>query len=98
MKKNTSYILLFVLSLILAMMVSCEFVGKIPYTIVYMCGFIGGMSIVFIRLNTKNLKLNMYKRELEKESISSNDNSAKVKILESKIKVLEKALEDALKK
>ena len=43
-------------------------------------------------------KLNSYKRELEKESVSSDEASAKVKVLESKIKVLEKALENALNK
>ena len=45
----------------------------------------------------KNKKINIYKRQLEKESISSDENAAKVKVLESKIEVLEKALENALK-
>ena len=51
-----------------------------------------------IKLNVKNDKLKSFKRELEKESVSSNEASAKVKVLESKIEVLEKALENALKK
>lgn len=42
--------------------------------------------------------LTAYKRELEKQSIGSTESSSKVKVLESKIAVLEKALEDALKK
>ncbi|MCR5265666.1 MAG: hypothetical protein K6E29_03625 [Cyanobacteria bacterium RUI128] len=42
--------------------------------------------------------LNMYKRELEKESIDKTENSSRVKVLESKIEVLEKALDEALKK
>ena len=42
--------------------------------------------------------LKMYKRELEKESIDKTENSSKVKVLESKIQVLEKALDEALKK
>ena len=42
--------------------------------------------------------LNMYKRELEKESIDKTENSSRVKVLESKIQVLEKALDEALKK
>ena len=49
-------------------------------------------------LNVKNQKLNSYKRELEKESINSTENSSRVKVLEAKIEVLEKALENALKK
>lgn len=50
-----------------------------------------------IKLRVKNTKLNSYKRELEKEAISSSENSSRVKVLESKIEVLEKALENALK-
>ena len=44
----------------------------------------------------KNNKIKAYQRQLEKESISSDDNSARVKVLEQKIEVLEKALENAL--
>ena len=47
---------------------------------------------------SKNKKINSYERELEKESILSTENSSRVKVLESKIEVLEKALENALKK
>lgn len=43
-------------------------------------------------------KYNAYKRELEKGSISNTNGEAKIKVLENKITVLEKALEDALKK
>ena len=39
-----------------------------------------------------------FERKLEKTSVSSDENSAKVKILEAKIQTLEKALEDATKK
>ncbi len=42
--------------------------------------------------------LKVYKRELEKESIDKTENSSRVKVLESKIQVLEKALDEALKK
>ena len=45
---------------------------------------------------SKNKKINAYQRQLEKESISSNESSSRVKVLESKIEVLEKALENAL--
>lgn len=43
-------------------------------------------------------KFNAYKRELEKGSISNTSSEAKIKVLENKIDVLEKALNDALKK
>ena len=43
-------------------------------------------------------KFNAYKRELEKGSISNSDGQAKIKVLENKITVLEKALDEALKK
>ncbi len=39
-----------------------------------------------------------YERRLEKTSVSNDESNAKVKVLENKIQVLEKALEDALKK
>ena len=79
------------------------------YSITYLSGnwelagvFISGIGIgvflMFLKLNVKNDKINSYKRQLEKESITSDENSAKVKVLESKIQVLEKALENALKK
>jgi hypothetical protein len=53
---------------------------------------------MLIRLNVKNNKINSYKRELEKESVTSIESAARVKVLESKIQVLEKALENALNK
>ncbi len=43
-------------------------------------------------------KFNAYKRELEKGSISNTSAEAKINVLENKITVLEKALDDALKK
>ena len=42
-------------------------------------------------------KFNAYKRELEKGSISNSTSEAKIDVLENKITVLEKALDDALK-
>ena len=40
--------------------------------------------------------LNAYKRQLEKGVVISDESSARVKVLEQKIEVLEKALENAL--
>lgn len=42
--------------------------------------------------------LNLYRRELEKSSVNKTESDSKVKVLESKIQVLEKALDEALKK
>ena len=55
--------------------------------------FVLMMFLMFV----KNNKVKAYQRQLEKESITSDENSARVKVLEQKIEVLEKALEKALK-
>ena len=67
-------------------------------TIAFSFGIIVGLLLMNLLVLVKNKKINAYQRQLEKESISSSENSAKVKVLESKIEVLEKALENALKK
>ena len=72
--------------------------GKYELIGVFISGICFGIFLMLLKLNVKNAKINLYKRELEKESISSDENSAKVKVLESKIEVLEKALENALNK
>ncbi|MBO6271437.1 hypothetical protein J6O48_01510 [bacterium] len=64
--------------------------------------FVAGMAFVafvyeFLTSATSK-SLNAYKRELEKESIDKTESSSKIKVLESKIEVLEKALDEALKK
>ena len=64
----------------------------------FLSGFALAIFLMTLKINVKNEKLNSYKRELEKESITSSENSSRVKVLESKIEVLEKALENALKK
>ena len=65
--------------------------------ITFITGIILGLLLMNIFVIVKNKKINVYKIQLEKESISSDENAAKVKVLESKIQVLEKALENALK-
>lgn len=64
----------------------------------FLSGFALAIFLMTLKINVKNEKLNSYKRELEKESIASTESSSRVKVLESKIEVLEKALENALKK
>lgn len=63
----------------------------------FVIGLVFGILLMILLINIKNKKINVYKRQLEKESISSDENAARVKVLESKIEVLEKALENALK-
>ena len=70
--------------------------GKYKLIGIFISGIIAGIFLMILKLNVKNDKINSYKRELEKESIASDESSAKVKVLESKIKVLEKALDSAL--
>ena len=65
---------------------------------VFISGVLIGILLMTLKLSVKNDKITSYKRELEKESINADESSAKVKVLESKIEVLEKALENALKK
>ena len=64
----------------------------------FFAGIILGVLLMNIYVNVKNKKINIYQRQLEKEAITSNESAAKVKVLESKIQVLEKALENALNK
>lgn len=68
------------------------------YILIFFAGFILGLLLMTIVLKIKTSKLSSYKRELEKESVQSLESSSRVKVLESKIEVLEKALENALKK
>lgn len=62
------------------------------------CGFITGILFTLSYMLDVSRKLKAYKRELEKSSITSDESDSKVKVLESKIEVLEKALKEALNK
>ncbi|MBE7703388.1 MAG: hypothetical protein E7Z89_04975 [Cyanobacteria bacterium SIG28] len=64
----------------------------------FVSGLLTGIFLMNLKLNVKNDRITSYQRQLEKEAISSDENSAKVKVLEQKIEVLEKALENALNK
>ena len=94
--KNLVFIVLSITALSAAAYTFFNISGKTGLGIVFICGFLFGIFLMNIRLNMKNDKINSYKRELEKESIASDENSSRVKVLESKIEVLEKALENAL--
>ena len=57
------------------------------------------LALFFLPVIMQNReKEGAYERRLEKTSVSNDESNAKVKVLENKIQVLEKALEDALKK
>lgn len=71
--------------------------GNIVKVCEFFLGVMFGIFIMNIIVFSKNKKINSYARELEKESIASSENSSRVKVLEAKIGVLEKALENALK-
>lgn len=62
------------------------------YTLgILMAGIFVGAGILSLFLGVQKDKVNAYKRELEKTSISGASNASKVDVLEAKIKTLEKA-------
>lgn len=75
-----------------------QFSGNFALISMFASGLFAGIFLMNLKLNVKNDKINSYKRELEKESISTTESDAKVKILEAKIEVLEKALDKSLGK
>lgn len=61
-------------------------------------GLITGIVLLWQKYSTANERLKAYKRELEKNSVEKDSSTSRVDVLEAKIKVLEKALHDALNK
>ncbi len=59
--------------------------------IIFGCGIFSGLGILALFLGIQKDKVKAYKRELEKTVVSGESNSAKVNVLEAKIKTLEKA-------
>lgn len=98
MIKNIINFALFFLSIACSYIAYTKLEGIYQLVLIFISGTILGIVLMNIRIFVKDNKINSYKRELEKEAISSDENAAKVKVLESKIQVLEKALENALKK
>lgn len=91
-------LLLFCLSASIGWCSIYYFRGELTLLGLFISGLILGIFLMNLRLNVKNDKINSYKRELEKESVNSDEAVSRVKVLESKIEVLEKALEKALNK
>lgn len=62
------------------------------YTIIVMlAGLFTGAGIIYMFLSATKAKVKAYERELEKTSITGQNNASKVDVLEAKIKTLEKA-------
>lgn len=66
--------------------------------IIFLAGFTTAKLFLLPLLIQNKEKEGAYERRLEKTAVSNDESSAKVKVLEAKIQVLEKALEEALKK
>ncbi len=96
--KNIFLIILSLISLFCAGYTFLNFSGHIALVIMFLTGFALAIFLMTLKMNVKNDKINSYKRELEKEAIASTESSSRVRVLEAKIEVLEKALENALKK
>ena len=64
----------------------------------YVIAFLAGLAIGLVLYFNEKSKLSAYKRELEKTSVAASCDSSKIGVLEAKIQVLEKALQDALSK
>jgi hypothetical protein len=63
----------------------------------YIIAFLAGLALGLIFYFREKSKLIAYKRELEKTSVAAACDSSKAGVLEAKIQVLEKALQDVLK-
>ncbi len=61
-------------------------------------GIFIGASVVAQFYFAQKEKLEAYKRELERKMITNSSSTSKIEVLESKIKTLEIALQNALKK
>ena len=96
--KNIFLIILSIITIACAGYTFLNQTGHIPMVTMFLSGFALAIFLMTLKMNVKNEKLNSYKRELEKESISSTESSSRLNVFESKIEVLEKALENALKK
>ena len=76
-------------------MTGIKTLGKINlslYTLSILCsGLFVGAGIVYLFLSAQKEQNKAFQRELERRSISGEENASKVEVLEAKIKTLEKA-------
>lgn len=66
--------------------------------LVFVLGIITGSCWAAAYYSQIKTKLKEYQKKLEKTSVNSGEESAKILVLEEKVKVLEKALRSALEK
>jgi len=59
--------------------------------LILFAGIVSGAGVVYMFLSAANAKIKAYERELEKTSVTGENNASKVEVLEAKIKTLEKA-------
>lgn len=73
---------------------------KIPvlFLIIFIAGDCAGRALMMSLYQSGQEKLQAYKRELEKGSVTNSTSASKIEVLENKIQVLEKALNAALKR
>lgn len=73
--------------------------SELFYLILTVCtlSMVAGIYLMTFLNIKKEKQIFEYKRELERRGVDRDESSSKVKILESKIEVLEKALKDAIK-
>ena len=62
----------------------------------YIITFVLGLALGLLFYFREKSKLTAYERKLEKTSVAATCDSSKIGVLEAKIQVLEKALQDAL--
>ncbi len=68
------------------------------YVVLFALGEIAGICYLLPLYNSMQEKTKAYRRELEKGSVANSSSVSKIEVLENKIQVLEKALDEALKK
>lgn len=71
--------------------------SPVLYFILFALGECAGIAFIMPLCRSMQDKVAAYKRELEKGSVTNSTSSSKIEVLENKIQVLEKALDDALK-
>ena len=77
--------------------VSFNIKTPVLYVILFALGEIAGLCYLMPLCMSMQEKTKAYRRELEKGSVTNSTSSSKIEVLENKIQVLEKALDDALK-
>lgn len=63
----------------------------------YFTGIVTGLLFMLQFVMKRGNSIRAYERKLEKTAISNDSSAAKIEVLENKIQVLEKALDDALR-